>query len=220
MDKNNFHFLFGLPILITSIDPVSYDKENILKIINKNYKKQKTRDKWCTNTFFKTDIHHSNKDEENKSFEKVNYTLLSKCYHKPIEKYLSKITNNKTIKYNFNIVNYTAIKHNSYMRPHLHKECNFSMVHYISFDKKEHFPTIFLNPYFFHELLPEKEKTEQILIEKNTESSWIADEWKHDIEENDLIIFPSVLKHYVRNKDSKKLRVTVAVNISVEINNN
>ena len=29
-------------------------------------------------------------------------------------------------------------------------------------------------------------KTEQILIEKNTESSWIADEWKHDIEENDL----------------------------------
>jgi hypothetical protein len=212
----NFHTLFGLPILIASIDPNSYDKQKLLDKINNNYKQKKIRQNWGdSNNFFQTDIHHSLQDEDNPLFEKIDYTDIIKNYNKPIETYLSKIIGSEKIKYNFKVVNYSAVKHNSFMKPHFHVDCDFAMVHYVSFDKEQHLPTIFLNPYFFSDFIPNNDCMRKVCISNNTNSSWIFGEWKHDIKEDDIIIFPSVLKHYVRNKDSDKLRVTISTNISI-----
>ena len=217
MTEVNFHSLFGLPILITSIDPNSYDKEKLLVTINENYKKQKIRDSWDKeNNFFQTDIHHSNMDESNKKLNKLDYTNLVKCYHKPIETYISAITSSQKVKYSFEIVNYSAVKHNSFMKPHTHMDCDFAMVHYVSFDTQQHLSTIFLNPYFFSGFLRNKSHVSKIIKKSDTNSSWAFEEWKYDVKENDIIIFPSSLKHYVRNKDSEKLRVTIASNIHIE----
>jgi hypothetical protein len=218
MTKINFHSLFGLPILITSIDPNSYDKEKLLVTINENYKKQKIRDSWDKkNDFFQTDIHHSNMDESNKEFNKLDYTNLTKCYHKPIETYFSAITSaQKKVKYFFEVVNYSAVKHNSFMKPHTHAECDFAMVHYVSFNQKQHIPTIFLNPCYFSGFLRNKGHVNKILNTSDTNNSWAFEEWRYDVEEDDIIIFPSLLKHYVRNKDSEKLRVTIASNVYIE----
>ena len=41
------------------------------------------------------------------------------------------------------------------------------------------------------------------------------EEWVYDTEEDDLIIFPAVLKHMVKNKDSNKLRITLAANVEI-----
>jgi hypothetical protein len=216
--KYGLHFLFGLPVLITSVTPSFYDKEKIIDTITSNYKKEKIRDSWGLNSgsFFKTDIHHSHGDESSEKFKKINYDKLIPCYHKPIENYVSLLTD-KSFNYKFEIVNYSAVTHNSFMKPHAHPNCDFSMVHYVSFDKEQHLPTIFLNPYFFSGYINNEDKLKKIFYNNvSITSSWLFEEWTHDIEEDDVIIFPSVLKHYVRNIDSEKLRVTIATNITIE----
>jgi len=50
---------------------------------------------------------------------------------------------------------------------------------------------------------------------KNLQNSWNMEEWVYDTEEDDLIIFPAVLKHMVKNKDSNKLRITLAANVEI-----
>ena len=47
------------------------------------------------------------------------------------------------------------------------------------------------------------------------ENSWIYDEWVVNAEEDDVVIVPAILEHCVRNLDSKKSRITIAVNIDV-----
>jgi len=212
--KDNLHYLYGLPVYITSINPKSFDKKQIIKTISDNYNKQNIRQHTSTNAYV-TDIHHSLGDENNKQFKKVNYDKLKDCYIEPIKKYFEFFwLDKKQANFNCQVVNYTASKHDSFMEPHLHADCEFSMVHYISYDKKEHSPTCFQNPYYFYDLLPNKFKL-QNLNEKQSANSWLYDMWKHDIEEDDLIIFPSILKHFVRNHKSKKLRITIASNINV-----
>tara|TARA_R110000823_G_scaffold226940_1_gene354452 strand:- start:40 stop:693 length:654 start_codon:yes stop_codon:yes gene_type:complete len=215
MTDINFHYLFGLPVLITSIDSNSYDKEKLLDTINKNYEKQKIRANSKTTQLFKTDIHNSNADEQNPLFEKLDYTSVSKCYNKPIEKYLSNITYPQELKYNFRIHNYTAVKHNSFMNPHIHPNCDFAMVHYVSFDSTQHLSTVFLNPYFFSGFIRNETTLINALHKDSVASSWVYEEWVYKVKEDDVIIFPSILKHYIRNLDSDKLRVTFASNISI-----
>ena len=47
------------------------------------------------------------------------------------------------------------------------------------------------------------------------ENSWIYNEWVVNAEEDDVVIVPAILEHSVRNLDSKKSRITIAVNIDV-----
>ena len=212
--NNKIKHVFGMPTLVTSLDPTSYDKKKIIKTISSNYKKQKIRNLWGNKGFFKTDIHHSLDDELNNKFKIVNYSKLIICYNKLIKTYLSLLTN-KSFSYNFDIVNYTAVKHNSYMAPHLHINSDFSMTHYISFDEKQHVPTIFLNPYFFSGLVKDEEKIQNFIGKNDSINSWTYPEWMHPTKENDVMFFPSALKHYARNTDSKKLRIVISVNIRV-----
>ena len=48
------------------------------------------------------------------------------------------------------------------------------------------------------------------------ENSWLYKEWTFDTKEDDIVIVPSILEHYVRNLDCKKLRITIVSNIRIK----
>ena len=212
---SSIKYLYGLPIYVEKLNPEIYQKDKIISQIKDNYKISNIRNNWSKNSFIKTDIHHSLEDEENKNFNKINYYDLSGKYEKIIYNFFKKLYLKSNLNYKYNIVNYTCSKHNSFMMPHIHGNCDFSLVHYINFDEKQHVPTIFNNPFYFSNLLPNRKKLVDIFDGKIEENSWIHKEWVFKTEEDDVVIFPAILEHYVRNLDSKKLRITISVNIEI-----
>lgn len=213
---NSIKYLYGLPIYLEKIDPKTYQKNKILSQIKKNYSISHERNNWSKNSHLKTDIHHSILDDENKKFNKINYYNLVNEYKKIIDNFFKKTNLKNSFNFKYNIVNYTCSNQNSFMIPHIHGDCSFSLVHYISFDKKQHIPTIFKSPYYFSNLLPNNEKLKNIFDCKFEENSWLDKEWIFDTEEDDIVIFPAILEHYVRNLNSEKLRITISVNINIE----
>tara|TARA_R100001086_G_scaffold225742_1_gene144158 strand:+ start:1416 stop:2075 length:660 start_codon:yes stop_codon:yes gene_type:complete len=208
---NKVSWIYGLPVYKTKIDPKLYEKKKILSQIEKNYKIAKIRNKWSTSSYLKTDIHQS-VDDDDPRFKQINYHSLPYQYEKIIADFFHRLAMRKDFKSSYDIVNYTCVRHNSIMIPHIHTDCTFSLVHYLSFDKVQHLPTIFKNPYYFNHLLPYKENLRDIFANKE-ENSWLYQEWIVGTEEDDVIITPAVLEHYVRNSDSKKSRITIIVNI-------
>ena len=210
--QNGFHLLWGLPILTAKLNPNSYNKKEIIDIVERNYSKQSKRQKW-SKSFFNTDIHHSHSDEENSKFEQPNYDLLYKSYIDPVKFYLQKTNLNKDLKIKLDIVNYTASRKESFMEPHIHTKCAFSMIHYIQFDKEESSPTVFLSPYYFNDVWDNQEKLRNNIDKRKSLNSWACSEWKYEVEEDDIIIFPSILRHFVRNVKTSKTRIVVSTNI-------
>ena len=215
MVKGKINYLFGLPAYSAKINPELYEKNKILSQIEENYKISPLRNGWSTHSAHLTDIHHSVEDEKNPMFKEINYYSLPQQYHKIITDFFNKLSLQGAFKFIYNIANYTCVRHNSIMEPHIHTNCSFSLIHYISFDKEQHLSTIFKSPYFFSQLLPH-EKTLHNIFSNQKENSWIYKNWVIDTEEDDIIIVPAVLEHCVRNLDSKKSRITIAVNISIE----
>jgi hypothetical protein len=213
MILNEINYVYGLPAYITKINPKLYEKQKILSQIEKNYKVSKVRDKWSLDSFIKTDIHHSLEDEKNPKFKKINYYSLSKCYEETITNFFNKLSLPRGLKFTYNIANYTCVRHNSVMAPHIHGSA-FSLIHYISFDKNQHIPTIFKSPYYFNLLLPQQKKLQHIFSNQE-ENSWLYKQWVIPAEEDSVVIVPSILEHCVRNLDSKKSRITIAVNIDI-----
>jgi len=216
MIPNEVNYIYGLPAYMTRIKPKLYEKKKILSQIEKNYSISKVRNKWSANSFLKTDIHQSVEDDDNPIFKKINYYSLAKQYEKIIANFFQKLSLRKNIQSTYSIVNYTCVRHNSLMMPHIHTDCTFSLIHYISFDKKQHLSTIFKNPYYFNKLLPYEKNLQDMfsIIDKN---SWTYQEWIIKTEEDDAIIVPAILEHYVRNVDSAKSRITIIANINTKV---
>jgi len=214
MIPNEINYIYGLPAYITKINPKLYEKNKILSQIEKNYRVSKVRNKWSVDSFIKTDIHHSLEDENNPKFKKINYYSLPQQYEKIIADFFNKVDLRKSFKFTFVIANYTCVRHNSVMLPHMHTDCTFSLIHYLSLDKKQHLPTIFKSPYYFNQLLPQQKNLRNIFANQE-ENSWIYKEWVISTEEDDIVIVPAILEHWVRNLDSKKSRITIAVNINI-----
>jgi len=87
----------------------------------------------------------------------------------------------------------------------------FSAIHYVEFDKDEHKAVEFYNP---HEQIlrataptENKDKLPPYYKELATVPTFI--------EEGDLIIFPSYLRHAVNPQQSEKIRVSIAMNIGL-----
>ena len=207
----NFFFCFGFPILISSIKPEAYNKKNIIDTVTRNYNKQNIREHWATG-FGQTDIHHSYDDENNSKFEKVDYSSLNNSYAEVLQEYIKNLYPISEGNISFRIVNYTASKEQTYMKPHIHAECEFSMIHYVQFDE-EHKSTTFVSPYTHSDFW--KNNLNHILDLQNTNNSWLHEEWQFPTEEDTVIIFPSILKHYVRNVVSERLRIVISTNINI-----
>ena len=80
----NETILFGCPIYKIKVDPTTYDKESLLKIIINNYSKNEYRNKFDND---KRNLHHSFLDDANNDFKKVDYQKQQKFHlrHNEIE---------------------------------------------------------------------------------------------------------------------------------------
>ena len=210
----NFHHLFGLPVLLYQLDPITFNREEIIQTIQNNFKKQNHRQEWQKN-FFDTNIHHSLKDEKNQNFETPDYSKLKLAYETPIKTYINNMNFKKNCFVTYEIVNYTASKNESFMEPHLHTGCDLSLIHYLKFNKNQHSPTVFMNPYSHNDYWEDKSKFVSNL-EGNRINAWAWDQWRYGVNEGDLLIFPAFLKHFVKNYNSDELRITISANIQLK----
>jgi hypothetical protein len=146
---------------------------------------------------------------------KLDQDMFSKFYANDISNFLAKAGFSKLhpwrTKVNFW---YNLSVKDSYQEVHDHLggpiPISYAAIHYVMFDRSEHVSTVFYNP------------LESILksLQPTTNDQFRPTDYKGfqkmlDVNEGDLIIVPSYVSHSVVKQLSKKLRITVAFNISV-----
>ena len=103
-----------------------------------------------------------------------------------------------------------AYKVNQHQEIHEHLPGHFSCIHYVSYDKEEHSPTIFVNPFRQVAL---SNSPDFVGGAAGTPPTWVGQSFVK-AEEGDLLIFPSFLEHKVPRQKSDKLRVTLSFNLN------
>ena len=211
--------LFALPVYKIKIDPNSYDKKSIIDIVNSNYKIDNYRNKHKKFG----NLHHSYDDEKNENYTEMDYFKngLKKVYDSLFDEFVhNQLKMAKSFSYEYNFQNYTASKKSQYMVPHQHlPTCDFASVHYIQFDKSVHNGTTFHN---MNEFVPYLNFLRKDLHEcansNHIDNSYLYEYYQLSIEEDDMIIFPSSLKHEIlpQKEETDKIRITVATNLSIK----
>ena len=102
-----------------------------------------------------------------------------------------------------------------YQEGHTHLPGFFSGIHYVCFDPEHHNGTTFVNPqaniYSYLTNMNGDFEGTTIDMDLNRHLDEMNDV---DVEEGDILIFPSTLEHLVRKNMSNKLRITVSFNIN------
>tara|TARA_B110000285_G_C14858753_1_gene483500 strand:+ start:65 stop:712 length:648 start_codon:yes stop_codon:yes gene_type:complete len=213
----NTSLLFGIPIFKTKINPNSFNKEEIIKSITENYNVNSVRNEFDGIS----NIHMEYGDRENKRFEKVDYSKVNDVYNDIFKDFFSTHFKSKiNFEYEFFNCNYTASIGNQFMAPHNHLPySDFSCVHYVKLNKKDK-PTTFINPSnykdYFRYLKPNMVNIADL---NNINNTYMCDEYMFEVDEDDFIIFPSVIKHKVSNLKSNDIRVTLVTDIILKEQN-
>lgn len=210
--------MFSSPFYKTRIDPILYNKKDVVDTILKNYEKQPIRNKWDDSS----DLHHYYNDWNNPDFERVDLSKLRILYNDIVNTCFSKFKFRQNFSYNINITNITANDGSQNMASHDHYLNDgenlilFSMVHYLKFTK-EHVSTVFQNPLKVAAYGLTIEKPNR-LFQPSLETMAYCMNWEIPTQEDDVIIFPSYVQHYVPKKTkATETRITVVANISVKV---
>lgn len=201
--------IFEFPYFITKIDPQKYNKNEIIYSCIENYNKQPFRNTWD----IESDLHHSFNDEKNPIFKKIDYSLLYPLYISAFNDVLKNIKLYESKNdWKLKIVNYTVTSKNQFMKPHHHFPSHFSGVHYIKFDKEKDKLITFKNPFkiFLDNFDPNFYKC---FIHSQKDNTWMFSNISLEIEEDDFIIFPSILEHFIPKTSSDSKRISIATNI-------
>jgi hypothetical protein len=213
--------IFPTNIWKTHIDPSEFNKDELVSIMYENYRRDPYRNAWTNDGT----LHHCYNDWENPKFIKPNLASLMDVYFKVIGQFVNHISPlmNKIPKYNYILANLTANKEGQYMGEHDHLSvdqhcgCVYSAVHYIKLEN--HQPsTTFFNPVIAGQHYTTYEYATKHFNASNQENSTNYASWEIPTAENDLVIFPSYLKHKVRGNwrqlSPDELRITSVVNIN------
>ena len=211
--------LFGSPIYKTKIDPLSYDKENIIKTMKANYAINPIRNKWNNIS----NLHHMYNDWDNPEFLPLDTSSLIPVYEKHINDFMKTLKFRKGVNYGWTIANFAI--NTKDMSPHDHLDQiedtynMFSCTHYISYDKTAHATTEFSNslPLVYY---PSHIKLfKDALDDKAIENSAYHETWALDTNEDDFVIFPSYLKHavYPTKIKTDHPRIVGVVNIGINL---
>jgi len=146
---------------------------------------------------------------------KIDNTLFSELYSKDIIKFLDKIGLSKNdgweTKLNFW---YNLSTKGSHQEVHDHlggpMPISYAAIHYVLFDKDEHASTVFYHPLTQILKCTQPTTNDQLKLPDYKEFQKLL-----DVEEGDLIIFPSYVLHSVMPQASEKLRITTAFNICI-----
>jgi len=95
-------------------------------------------------------------------------------------------------------------KNNEYQERHHHIPYHISLIHFLAFDRSEHKPPVFYDP-----ARQIKAYTANVAVPNDV----FTDKVQPDVDEGDVLIFPSYLDHRVPAGEYKNPRVTVSVNV-------
>jgi len=203
--------LFSTPIYKTKISPDSYDKEQLIKDIEHNYKLDPHRNAWDK----ESELHHYYADWTNPNFKNLELNNLMHEYNSKILEFMSSFPFSKETACNWCLVNVSASKTNQFMMPHYHEDTFYSGVHYIGL-KEGQSRTTFHNPLIVGQYDNAWSHVRPFMKDTVQNSSYFG-EWNLFVEEDDFILFPSYLKHGVRrNNENDNLRITTSVGIKLE----
>lgn len=217
MSSNGLTTLFGFPVWKTKVNPELYNKQEIIDIIDNNYRKSPYRDdSWSGDPT----LHHAYEDWNNAEFDVPDFNQLRSVYNNVAERFMAENNINGT--YFAEIVNYTVINNEQSMRPHMHLgvtgDITFAAVHYMSFDPAAHSPLVFRNNNILSSIMQTSEFSKMIDLD-DTPFGYMTQSYKFQIEEDDMIIFPSCLVHGIGPSLSSSLknRICIASNIHMRV---
>ena len=158
-----------------------------------------------------------NGSKYNTKFKIPDCSSLEPIYLKMSQQYVKSLNLNNKI--SIEIVNYTCTDKNNFMDPHIHGPADFVGVHYVSFDPNVHISTVFHNPSegnatYARLLKPELYKL--IQEQKGSFNSWMKPNFSYpQVEEDDVLLWPSILKHGIMKqpKKSTKKRISITFNV-------
>jgi len=203
MTTPRLEFLFPTPVVITKIEKHEEHKARVLPVLEQKFKDSPNQTApWAsmehTWTSFEKDSGLHIWDEQ---FDKTVHDFLNYLQGSPI-------------KFDYIVDSWLNIHDsNMYMEQHEHGGAIVSGIYYLQFDKNKDFPATFMNPSNrgiedwslkhtdFH--------SENDALHISTFPNYL------NIEEGDLILFPSYLTHFVKRSRGQhdKLRVSYAFNV-------
>ena len=213
--------LFGFPVFTKSLIDYNYDRENLIKTIESNYKIKKNRDEWDGDPKFQhSNMHHSINDENNKIFTQPDYSSVGIHYENCIQEFFNELKLKSDIKYSWKIVNYTCMENDMYMRSHTHVNGDdFTAVHYLQYDDSHNNSTFYENPSSHAQYLRYiRPNLYPCFYSHNIENSYLYENFKLATKQDDFVIIPSCLPHSIQRVKTNKLRITIVLNIKIESN--
>ena len=191
------HNIFNSTIWKSKIDYPN--KNELIKIIEENYKKNpnQTPKGWGC-------MLHSSFGKEKTISGDFEDSLLDEIEEK-LKQFLKIYVKKINIRGDYTISNiwYNAYGKNQFQEPHTHEPALFSGCYYLKFNKDIHHQTTFYNPNF---------NLDYSKLENNSYFCFTP-----DCEEDDVIIFPSFLKHGTKgisDLNTEDIRITVSFNIT------
>ena len=194
------HPIFSSSLYKGKIDSNTYEKIKIINEITENYYIDPCRNNWGNKTL---NMHMYVNDWNNSRFNKIDLTSLLPIYSQLFDQFIHSLNPLKTIDFNFKIANFTVTnKVNSVMPIHSHideKDCIFTAVHYLKTS-----PTssvlVLENPLIYNQYMHSsiEEYMKSNFGEQNINYSPYSSFWCIKPVEDEIVIFPSYLKHSVR----------------------
>ena len=186
--------LFTVPIKKVRLDESAELKEKFLPAIVERYES----DRYSPPKGWKTDRIHTSYSAPQ---EEHAILTMPAAY----ERLLMSIV--PPAKYRVQLWHNVYWKGGEYQEIHHHVPCHLSFIHFLSFDKGEHKPPIFYDParlikaHCRKDGLPTEYWQDRIVI---------------DVEEGDVVVFPSYVEHYIPPGTYCTPRVTVSMNVTFE----
>jgi hypothetical protein len=146
---------------------------------------------------------------------KIDNAVFSELYARDIIKFLDKIGLSKKDRWGTKLnFWYNLSTKGAHQEVHDHLggpvSISYAAIHYVLFDKEEHTSAVFYNPLTQILKCTQPATTDQLKLPDYSEFQKLL-----DVEEGDLIIFPSYVLHSVMTQLSEKLRITTAFNICI-----
>ena len=193
--------VFPVTVFKTRIDSNEILKNYLVEPILENLDDLVIPEDWTTN---KIKTSFSGEPVGREVIEK-HKSLLEKNYRRCIDEFFD-------LEYDCRFTNiwYNVYQDGEYQEFHDHlgttiNPIHFAFIHFLSYDKEEHQPPEFLDPLKFV-----RHSSLELLTNR------CGEVYVPDIEEGDLLMFPSYLQHCVPpGKKTNKPRITISFNITV-----
>ena len=203
MTTPRLEFLFPTPVVITKIEKHEEHKARVLPVLEQKFKDSPNQTApWATMEHTWT------------SFEKdQGLNIWDEQFDKTIHDYLNYLQGSP-IEFDY-VVDSWLIIHDSnmYMEQHEHGGAIVSGIYYLQFDKNKDFPATFMNP--SHKGLEDWGLKSTNFFTTNDALNISTFPNYLNLDEGDLILFPSYLTHLVKRsrRQHDKLRVSYAFNV-------